>query len=331
MTADSSRTEPTRALRVAGWLFGVLALAAVVGVAAHLGDIERFLGLMRSLAPEWLVFALLLQAATYWCVAATWKLGLRQAGVERPIRNLFPLALAKLFVDQTIPTGGMSGTAFLVAALARRGVAGSACMAALLVNLVGHYGAYLAAALVGIGLLFIEHKLQSWMVAVTAVFAVVSLAIPFAALALRQLGRREPPWLLRFPWVGPLLEAATDSPVTFLLRPRIVLAMTALGVAVILLDAATLWVMLHAMGLQTPYRVAYPSFLLAMMVAMLGPIPMGLGTFEAACVAALVLQGVPIEAALTATLLLRGCTTWLPMFPGLPLVRRELRASGGHH
>jgi len=104
--------------------------------------------------------------------------------------------------------------------------------------------------------------------------------------------------------------------------------MTALNLAVIVLDAATLWVMLNAVGLPTGYQVAFPSYLLAMMVATVGPIPLGLGTFEATCVAVLVLQGVSIEGALAATLLLRGCTTWLPFLPGLILVRRELRLAG---
>jgi uncharacterized membrane protein YbhN (UPF0104 family) len=51
---------------------------------------------------------------------------------------------------------------------------------------------------------------------------------------------------------------------------------------------------------------------------------MGLGTFEATCVAMLRTLGVPLEAALMATLLLRGFTLWLPMLPGLLLARREL-------
>jgi glycosyltransferase 2 family protein len=55
-----------------------------------------------------------------------------------------------------------------------------------------------------------------------------------------------------------------------------------------------------------------------------GPIPLGLGTFEAACVGMLSLLGVAIEAALAATLLLRGLTFWLPMVPGLWLARREI-------
>jgi hypothetical protein len=37
------------------------------------------------------------------------------------------------------------------------------------------------------------------------------------------------------------------------------------------------------------------------------------------------LLGVPIEAALAATLLLRGFTVWLPMLPGVWLARRGLR------
>jgi len=60
------------------------------------------------------------------------------------------------------------------------------------------------------------------------------------------------------------------------------------------------------------------------MVATFGLVPLGLGTFEATCVAMLRTLGVLLEAALTATLLLRGFTLWLPMLPGLLLARREL-------
>ena len=50
--------------------------------------------------------------------------------------------------------------------------------------------------------------------------------------------------------------------------------------------------------------VAFAGFIMASMVATLGPIPLGLGTFEAACVGMLSLLGVAIEATLAATLLL---------------------------
>ena len=60
------------------------------------------------------------------------------------------------------------------------------------------------------------------------------------------------------------------------------------------------------------------------MAATLGPIPLGLGTFEAACGGMLSLLGVAIETALAATLLLRGFTFWLPILPGLWLARRAI-------
>jgi glycosyltransferase 2 family protein len=61
-----------------------------------------------------------------------------------------------------------------------------------------------------------------------------------------------------------------------------------------------------------PLWVAFVSFVMASIAATLGPIPLGLGTFEAACVGSLSLLGVAIEEALAATLLLRGLTFWLP-------------------
>lgn len=330
-TPQGPIAEPApRLLHRAGWLLGLLTLLAVVAVAVHLGDIARIAQLLRSLSPAWLLLALLLQAATYFSLAAAWRTGLHHAGVERSVRDLLPLTLAKLFIDQAAPTGGISGTTFLVAALVRRGVAAPACLAVLLVHLVGHYSANLLAAPLAIGVLWRAHQTRSWMVGVSALFAVVSVVIPASMLALRRYGRRLPRWLLRIPGLAPVLRAVDDAPMTLLRRPRLLATMTALSTGVILLDAATLWVMLGALGLPASYAIAFSSYLLALMVTTVGPIPLGLGTFEATCVAVLVLQGIPIEGALTATLLLRGCTTWLPLLPGLILVRRELRLVPAH-
>ncbi|WP_240975669.1 lysylphosphatidylglycerol synthase domain-containing protein [Paraburkholderia aromaticivorans] len=67
------------------------------------------------------------------------------------------------------------------------------------------------------------------------------------------------------------------------------------------------------------------SFIIASMVATIGPIPVGLGTFEATSVGMLSLLGVSVEAALAATLLWRALTFWLPMLPDIWLARREIR------
>jgi uncharacterized membrane protein YbhN (UPF0104 family) len=54
-------------------------------------------------------------------------------------------------------------------------------------------------------------------------------------------------------------------------------------------------------------------------------VPLGLGAFEGTSTAMLRLFGVPFEAALAATLLLRGFTLWLPLLPGLVITRRMSR------
>jgi len=71
----------------------------------------------------------------------------------------------------------------------------------------------------------------------------------------------------------------------------------------------------------------FASFGIASMVATIGPIPVGLGTFEAGSVGMLSFLGVSIEAALAGTLLLRALTFWLPMLPGIWLARREIGRS----
>ena len=54
------------------------------------------------------------------------------------------------------------------------------------------------------------------------------------------------------------------------------------------------------------------------------PVLMGVGTFEAGSIAALALAGLPIEAALTATLLFRGLSLWIPLIPGFLISQHEL-------
>ena len=199
-------------------------------------------------------------------------------------------------------------------------------MATLLLSLVAFYGAYLIAASATILLLYFHHALNTWIVLVVMVFSLVAVGIPAGALWLRSLGKRELPHiLLRIPGLSNLMHAIANAPRELLHSPTIVAATTMFHGMVFVLDATTLWVMLQLVGIDVSFWVVFPSFVLASMVATIGPIPLGLGTFEVTCVSMLNAMGVPIEAALTATLLLRGFTLWLPMLPGMWLARRALR------
>lgn len=117
-----------------------------------------------------------------------------------------------------------------------------------------------------------------------------------------------------------------DASAHLLCDPALVGGTMLLQLAVFLLDAATPAIALAAIGSDgTHLPGVFASFVIASVAATMGPTPLGIGTFESVCVATLVLVGVHLEAALMATLLLRGLTFWLPMLPGLRIARRELR------
>ena len=308
--------------KLKNWFLGLLILAGLILVVTHVGELEHFIELVRRAEPVWLLLALLLQLATYISVAAVWYLSLRSAGMHCSLLSLIPLGIAKLFSDQAVPSGGMTGTAFFIAALNRRGIPNHVCMAMLLLSLIAYYGAYLLAALATLLLLYFYHAVHAWIVLVVIAFSLVAIGIPAGALWLRGLGQKKLPQILsRIPGLNKLMQAIANAPHELLHNPVLILVAILLHVSVFILDAATLWVMLQVVNTPLSFLAVPPCFVLASMVATIGPIPLGLGSFEATCVGMLGVMGVPIEAALTATLLLRGFTLWLPMLPGMWLAR----------
>ncbi len=311
--------------RLGAWLIGALVMSGVILVIISRGEIEGFAQLLRHAAPVWLLVGAVFQVATYFSAAAVWYLTLQKAGAHYSMRTLVPLGVAKLFSEQALPSGGISGTAFFVSALNRRGVPAEISMAALLVSLLSYYAAYILAAALSLALLQLYHAASAWIVAVAILFCVVAVAIPAGTLWLHRRSQRPlPAWLTRIPGVSGLLDMLGATPGELLRDSGLLLRTTLFQASIFLLDSATLWAMLRAVGQNVSFLAAFPSFVAASMVATFGLVPLGLGTFEATCTAMLKTLGVPLEAALTATLLLRGFTLWLPMLPGLLLARREL-------
>ena len=324
-TTASRNQGGSRLNKIRNWLAGILIFSGLLVAVSHFSEIEHFVQLLRQAEPLWLVLAISFQACTYCSVAGVWYLALRFAGVHFSYLALVPLGIAKLFSDQAMPSGGMSGTAFFVTALNRKGVETQFCMATMLVSLIGYYLAYLVAAVASVMLLWVYHRINVWVISITVIFCLVAVAIPSAAFILHRVGRKDSPiWLLKIPGVQNLLQAFRETPLELVRNPFLMIAIILLHEAIFVLDGATLWVMLMAVGQQVSFWTAFPCFILASIVATLGPIPLGLGTFEATCVSMLGVLSVPLEAALTATLLLRGFTLWLPMVPGLWLAKRGL-------
>lgn len=316
---------PTARAALAAWLFGLAVFAAVVAAFIHLSELEELARLLRGLRPAWLLTGFALQGLTYVCAAAVWQSALAHQGHHLRLSALIPVAFAMLFANQAFPSGGISGSVVVVRALRRRRVPADAVMAALLVGVLTTYHAALLAVLIALPTLLMLHAADTRILTVLAVFAAFAVSVP---VAVGRYWRHGTPWLraklARVPSMAAALRVAERTPTDLLNDRRLYVKVVALQFLEVVLDAATLHAMLVALGVSVTPAVTGASFVVASAVFHVVPVPLGLGTFEGTLVAVLRLLHVPIEAALAATLLLRGLTLWLPMVPGLWWARREL-------
>jgi glycosyltransferase 2 family protein len=317
-------TEPIPVASRLGLVAGALLLTGLIVLVAHLDEERRLLENLRRAQPLWLLAGAALQVATYLCAAGVWRCALPGGRVR--MRSLVPLGVIKLFTDQAIPSAGLSGTLVVVRALVHRGLTRGEAAAAMLVGLVSFYAAYavaVGAALVALAALGALSR--TWLV-LAAALGLIAGIVPAAVLGLREwIAPRIPAGLRRIPVLRGALAMLAELPPGRLWDSRMAVATVSLQLGVFLLDTATLAAMLAAIGAHASLALALASFVFASVVATLAWVPGGIGTFEGTCVFLLGGHGVPLQAALAATLLLRGFTFWLPMVPGLVLARRELR------
>ncbi|ARR53336.1 TIGR00374 family protein [Rhizorhabdus wittichii DC-6] len=316
------------------WMFAGLALAAFIGFVFHLGEIGQFAALLARAKPVWLILAIILQLSTYASIATGWSLVLSTSGTPIPLGKLVRVAVTKLFADQVLPSAGMGGNVLLVDQLQRRGADEGAAVAALLLSMLGYYIAFAGLALLTFVLLWFHDQATPLMAGTVTLFLLVAVAIPSLALWLRRRGSRPlPHWVERIGPVRSLLESVAKAPTSLLRNRRLLARVTCCNALIFLADAATLLACLNGLGVEARPDTALIALIMAQIVVTLGPIPLGLGSFEATSTAMLRLLGVPLEAAFAATMLLRLLTLWLPLVPGLVLMRsfalgRRIQAQG---
>lgn len=322
------RNGRDNAFRATGWMLGVsllLIAALLVFVATHRSEAEHFTLLVFHAQPEWLFLALAMQIATYVCAGGVWNAVIRAAGHRVRIGALARFSVEKLSIDQLIPLGGVSGNLVMFQAMRRLGLPRRLAMEALLIDVLTHYLAYALMASAGVLLLWLHHRITPVIVSLVAVFAAFLLVVPAAILwLLAHRQRTLPRCLMRVHPIAKAAEAVRSVSIERIRSPKLMATALAFGSGVFLLDAATLWAVMHITGHPVSPSVAFVALVMASMAGTVSFLPGGIGGFEAGCVLTLHLFGAPIEAALTGTLLLRGMSLWIPLVPGLLMVRRDL-------
>lgn len=313
-------------LRFGQWGVGGAILVGLGVAVSRFGEQQELLRIAREARPAWLLLALGLQVLTYVADARIWEHILQRAGTHRPLGRLLQLSVAKYFLDQAVPSGGVSGTVLVVSSLTRTGVAPGTSAAALVLRLAMRWLAYGAA--LGLALLYAGRwaKLPDAALAATGVFALGLLAVALLLMALMwRPPRKAHPLLERVRPVRGVVRWVLAADPRVMQSPKLLAQTGWLQLSVHALDAATLWACLAAVGERTPLPAVLAAFMLASAFRSVAAVPGGLGTFEAGSVGALVSFGVPAVPALAATLVFRGLSFWLPLLPGAALAHRESR------
>jgi Mg2+-importing ATPase len=295
-------------------------------VALRFSEAKEFTHLAERAHPRWLALAVLLQAATYLAEGAIWRSVVRAGHGALSVPRAYGLSVAKLFMDQTVPTGGLSGTILYVQGLQRSGVPRGVALAGVVVSTFSYYTAYALCLALAIVYTATLGDVIGATMSVGVTFLMVSTV--FAVVVLWHSGAEPGPMarrLARVPFLRSALGLLQEADPAVAHAPRVLVRALLWQVAIVCLDAGTIWVALRAVGAAASTEAVFVSYMFSSLLRTLSFVPGGLGTFEAASVFMLRSLGVSVSAALSATLIFRGLSFWLPMIPGLLCARRLTR------
>ncbi|HEU4592725.1 MAG TPA: magnesium-translocating P-type ATPase [Steroidobacteraceae bacterium] len=326
----SSGSTEARASRRRGrwlpWLTGAALLAAVCYAAVHWSDAEQAARIAERAEPWWLLVAVVLQLLTYVAQGRIWGAIGAAAKFSFARGELARLSVAKLFVDQALPMAGLGGTAAVSKYLEERGLAKPAVFAGVVINVASYFAVYVLLLVAALLMFPLEGAARAAALGTAGLFIagsllliVMMLVVPGRTGILARLTPRRGP-------LARLSAAAANADIALLHDPGLLAVAAAWQAAIVLCDAATMLVLLRALGSEVAPASVFASFMISNLFRSMGILPGGLGTFEASSVFTLQLASVPLAAALSATLLFRGLSFWLPMIPGAWLSRRMFRS-----
>jgi uncharacterized protein (TIRG00374 family) len=211
----------------------------------------------------------------------------------------------------------MAGNVVVVGAMRRMGLSAAAGTEALLIDILAYYAAFAGVAAIALVVLWVHHDVTPILAGLLTVFALLIAVVPLSIVwLLRHRAWKPNARLTRIRLVSRVLETLGKVSVKRVWNLRLLAVAMALQVGIFLLDAATLWAILRALGTSVHPLTSFVALVMATIAGTLSFLPGGIGSFEAGATTTLALLGVPVEAALTGTLLLRGLTLWLPLLPG---------------
>lgn len=295
-------------------LLALVAAAGLYGVAHLVGGLGSATRGLSSVRPWWVALAVVAASSSY--VAA----GLAQLGGVAgrvPLPRLVAAQVASAFTNRLLPAGA-GGIATNVRCLRRSGMtngtAGAAVATTAVAGVLMHLLTLAAAVPVLLTVPPVRHAVAGSGIAVGVTAAVMGLVVLLLVrppapvrrlLARARAGRAHLGETLRHPGRVALLLGGS------------------LGVTVA--HATAFVAALHAVGAAVPLLLVLAVYVAAVAAAGLIPTPGGAGGLDVTLLAGLAAAGITSTSAVTAVLLFRLVTFWLPTIPGAVTLAVMLR------
>jgi len=126
--------------RIIFYVFCIIVFVLAIHYVGKLKDIEQ---LMLQMSPAWLFLAVSAQIITYLIYASILKLLLQEKAGTINFFLLFKLSIVIMFVNEVLPTGGISGDGYIFKQLVKRGVSRYNALTAMVLESISYYAAIL--------------------------------------------------------------------------------------------------------------------------------------------------------------------------------------------
>lgn len=314
-------------------VFYILAIFVFYLAIHYVNKLEDIRALLLKMNPLWLLLAIASQIATYLLNAFIVYVLLGKKTGAPDFFTLFKMSLVIIFINQALPTGGLSGNGYVLNQLLRRKIEPSRVFRMLILASVCYYIAMIILLVVCYSW-YINSGMSVNPLITSVVFGGVIFFTFLGAVMLvisngntllfvmNKLSRfnRLKRYIEKADLFSLLGKQSISHQVLLSKKKESILAVL-FQLGIIGFDMFTAFAIMKGFHVHLSFTHVALGVLLSMAIGALPISPGSLIAFESAMTYFLTTLGAPIHAALIVTLLFRFLTFWLPMPIGLLLYR----------
>jgi len=315
-------------------VFYVLAIIVFYFALQYIGNLGNIETLLLEMDTGWLLVAVSTQLITYLLNALILKVLLSESENNLSLFMLLKISIVIIFINQALPSGGLSGNGYVFNQLVRRKINGTQAFSALVLESICYYIAFLMLLFIFYGWYFMENEKVNFLIKYTAITGLVFYLFLTLAMSVLSNWRTVKSILYRvrkFPKIRKYIEEVNLYGLTeskqgifkmFLDNKNNALIAIGLQVLIITSDVVTVFAILKGFHFSLPWSYVVLGLLLSLIIGALPVSPGSLIAYESGMTYFFTTLGTPVHVALVVTLIFRFLTFWLPMSIGFMLYKR---------